>query len=325
MIKNKRILITGATGFIGANLARLFLKKGAQISVLLRHASIAWRIKDIIKDIDKYSVDLLERKNLQRIIKRIRPEIIFHTAVYGGYFFQNDPRKILETNFMGSVNLIEACQGVDFKLFVNTSSSSEYGIKDSPMRENDLLEPSNDYGSSKACATLFAYSRAKKEGLPLVTLRLFSPYGYYDDPSRLIPSVILSCLKGKAPCVSKPDNVRDFIFINDILDLYELLLKYKNKVGAKIFNVGSGSQYTVAEVVNKIIKLTGGKVSPKWGAIVNSRTEPDFWQADITKAKRELNWAPKTNLSHGLEKTIHWFQNNKHLYENVNKSLRLYH
>ena len=178
MLKNKKILITGATGFIGANLVHHFLKESVNIAVFTRKTSNKWRIKNILNDISEYCVDLLDESELQKVILNIKPEIIFHTAAYGSYPFQNDTYKIMQTNIIGTGNLVNACKRIEFELFVNTSSSSEYGIKSEPMREDNILEPINDYGVAKTSTTLFCQAKAKTEKLPIVTLRLISPYVY---------------------------------------------------------------------------------------------------------------------------------------------------
>jgi len=315
MIKNKRVLITGSTGFIGANLTREFLKLGFEVYIFTRVTSNKWRLSDILKDVKEYCVDLSDRERLEKIILDIKPEIILHTAVYGGYPFQKNTDKIMQTNIVGTVNILSACSRVGFDIFVNTGSSSEYGTKHSPMRETDLLEPNNDYGVSKASATLFCQTKAKSEKLPIVTLRLFSPYGCYEEPTRLIPSVIVACLRGENPKVSSPDPVRDFIFIEDIMDAYVKVIETKKEIEGEIFNIGYGRQYSVGEVVSRIIELTGNRVKPEWKSIPNPRFEPITWVADISKAKRFLNWQPRHDFEKGLEKTIKWFEKNMPLYK----------
>ena len=315
MIKNKKILITGATGFIGANITREFLKSGNNIFILTRDTSNKWRIKDILGNIKEYQVDLLNYEKLEKIISDIKPEIIFHTAVYGGFLFQREEDEIFRTNMMGTVNLLNACLKVGFDIFVNTGSSSEYGLKNGAIKESDMLEPITLYGVTKASATLFCSMKAKTENLPIVTLRLFSPYGYYEKQTRLIPSVIISCLKGENPQLSFPEPVRDFIFIEDVIEAYAKVVENKEKVIGAIFNVGCGNQHSVAEVVEHIIKLTDKKVYPVWGNIVNPRNEPQVWQADISKAKNILKWQPKHSLEEELSKTIKWFEENFSLYK----------
>jgi nucleoside-diphosphate-sugar epimerase len=314
-MKNKKILITGATGFIGANLAEYFLEKGADVSIFTRGTSDKWRIRSILRNVTEYSVDLKEAVKLEKIIKKIKPQIVIHAAVYGGHSFQSNASKIIEANFTGTVNLINVLKGAGIELFINTGSSSEYGVKSEPMKESDLLEPFSEYGVTKAASELYCHAVAKKENMPVVTLRLFSPYGYYEEKNRLVSSVILSCLKFKNPKLSSPDSVRDFIFVEDVINAYKKVIDNKDKVKGEVFNIGSGKQYAIEDVVKNIVKLTGNKVKPEWGRIANSRQEPKCWQADISKAGRLLNWKPEFSLRQGLEKDISWFKRNTALYK----------
>ncbi|MFH1905716.1 MAG: NAD-dependent epimerase/dehydratase family protein [bacterium] len=315
MIKNKKVLISGATGFIGANLVRRCVNDGAKVYIFTRPTSDKWRINDLTSSVNQYCVDLLDYEKLEKIILDIKPEIIFHTAVYGGYPFQRDADRIIQTNIMGTINLVNACSKVGFDVFVNTGTSSEYGLKHNPMKESDLLEPRNDYGVSKASATLFCQTKARSEKLPIATLRLFSPYGYYEEAKRLVSSVIISCLIEKSPKVSSSKSVRDFVFIEDVMDAYIKTAESKDKVAGQIFNIGFGKQHSVRKIVDEIIRVTGNNVKPELGKTPKRSNEPNVWQADISKAKKELGWQPKYNLDQGLERTINWFKNNIGLYE----------
>jgi nucleoside-diphosphate-sugar epimerase len=315
MFKHKKILITGASGFIGANLTRYFLEKGADVSIIIRKTSDTWRLTDILPSIKEHSADLLDADKLTKTVKKIKPQIIIHTAVYGGYHFQTDSEIAFEVNFRGTLNLINALRDIDYELFINTGSSSEYGSKQRPVKETDSVEPLTDYGVSKAMATLYAHTYAKRQGKPLVTLRLFSPYGYYEDITRLIPSAIISCLKNKNIKLSSPDNVRDFVFIGDVLESYARVIENSDKVLGEIFNVGFAKECSVSDIVTKIISLTASKSRPHWGSFIERRPEPSHWQADITKAKKLLNWQPQYDVSRGLEKTVNWFKKNISLYE----------
>jgi len=318
MINSKTVLITGATGFIGSCLTHRLVSEDCDLHIIKREQSNTWRIKNILNRVTIHNVDLINVDSLEKLVKRIKPEIIFHTATYGGYPFQKDVNKVIQANIIGTVNLVNACLKVGFNIFVNTGSSSEYGMKSKPMNETDLLEPNDNYGVAKASATLFCQAKARSEKLPIVTLRLFSPYGYYEEPARLIPYLITSCLMGKNPKVSSPEPVRDFIFIEDVLDAYIKVAKAPD-ISAQIFNIGYGKQHSVGEVVNKIIELTGKKVNPKWGVIPKRTNEPTIWQADISKAKGILKWEPRYNLEEGLNKTIKWFKKNIGLYNDKSK------
>jgi len=312
-LSGKKVFITGATGFIGSNLTRRSLDKGAEVFINIRKTSDTWRIRDILNEVNVIPVDITEYKKLKDSLKEIRPDIVFHTATYGGNAEQKNTEKIIETNIIGTVNLVRSCRDIDLKLFVNTGSSSEYGIKDSAMMESCLLEPVTEYGASKAAATLFCQTIAVTENLPIVTLRLFSPYGRYEQKSRLVPSLILSALQKINPRITSRQFVRDFIFIDDVLDAYEAVIDSKNTSG-KIFNIGSGQQHSVGEVVDMIIRLLGNEVTYEVGMPQAWKNEPTSWQADIRRPKAELDWEPKYSLRKGLSATIDWFKLNKELY-----------
>jgi nucleoside-diphosphate-sugar epimerase len=312
-LKKKTILVTGATGFVGSNVLRRLSRSRADLHVIARESSSLWRIEDIIDDVKRYTPDLSDTGSIKKVIHEINPDIVYHLATYGGNPRQDNFRQIIESNFFGTINLLNACKETGFDLFVNTGSSSEYGIKPVPMKETDLLEPRNNYGISKIASTLYCQSVALNENLPVITVRLFSPYGDYEDRSRLIPSVILSCLRGKNPEISSPDFVRDFIYIEDVIDLYEKLPD-AGTISGHIFNAGSGKQHTVGEVVNSIIRITGNMVKPVVGLPQQWPNEPEVWQADMSKTIKTLDWVPKHNLDAGLKKAVGWFENHQHLY-----------
>jgi len=323
-LNGKKVLITGATGFVGANLVRMVLKQGSDVYIITRKKSDKWRIDDVLGEIAEYNtdfnIDLLDCDKLNRIIRRIRPDIIYHTATYGGRPGQKDAIKIVQTNLVGTINLIKACQKFGFDLFVNTGSSSEYGIKERAMQEGDLLEPVNDYGISKSAATQYCRAVARNKGLPIVTLRLFSPYGSYEESTRLIPSVILSCLRGEKPKISSPYFVRDFVYIQDVLDAYAKLSDVPD-LGGEVFNIGSGKQCTVGDVANMIIELSGCCMELEMGMPQGWPNEPKKWEADISKANDILGWMPKYSMEKGLAETIRWFEKNINIYSGCGEGI----
>jgi nucleoside-diphosphate-sugar epimerase len=308
-LRQKKVLITGSTGFIGANLVQRAVGAGSDVYILTRKLSNTWRINDKLEDVTRYIVDLSDQDSLGSAILSIKPDIIYHTAAYGGNPSQKDFMKIIESNYIGTANLVNACKKVGFDLFVNTGSSSEYGIKGSPMRENDLLEPVNEYAVSKSAATLYSQFVARTEKLPIVTLRLFSPYGCYEGSTRLIPSVILDCIRKKNPKITSLSFVRDFIFVDDVIEAYLKILD-ASEIGGEIINIGSGRQHSIGDAVNKIIELTGNEVEPETGGVPRWPNEPEKWVADISKAKRLLNWTPKYDFTRGLAASVEWFKEN---------------
>jgi len=309
----KKVLITGATGFIGANLVRRLLKEGFEVHISTRKTSDKWRIDDVLSDVVDHELDLSDAEAVKSLISRIKPDIIFNLAIYGGYPTQSDTQKIIDTNFIGAVNLIDACESIDYECFVQVGSSSEYGRKKEKMSESLLLEPINAYGVSKAAASLYAQSIAKEKDKPIVIVRPFSPFGYFEQPTRLIPTLIKNCLSNQDPELASPSSVRDFIFVDDLIDAFMLVIKNANNIKGEIFNIASGEQKSVEEVAKLVISLTNPDLNPKFGKALPRSYDSDIWVADISKAKNLLGWEPKTDMETGFKKTIEWFKN-KNIY-----------
>ncbi|HSX40815.1 MAG TPA: NAD(P)-dependent oxidoreductase [Candidatus Saccharimonadales bacterium] len=315
-MKKKKFLITGATGFVGSCLARRLVEEGEDVSILVRDKKNSWRINDISKKMRIYECDLIDPLKTRQIVSRINPTHIFHLAAYGALPQEQSFEMMVDVNIKGTHNLLTAAVENGFDLFIHTGSSSEYGTKNASMKENDELVPINDYGVTKAAASLLVQSIAEKEKLPIIIFRLFSPFGYFEQKDRLIPSVILSALKNKPILLSSPSHVRDFIFIEDVMSAY--LSSAKKKITqVQIVNIGSGKQRSVEDLVRAVVKLTGSKSKVRWGAVKKQKRqkEPEMWQANISKAKKVLSWQPTHSLEEGLVKTIAWFGNNSDYYE----------
>lgn len=304
-----KFLVTGASGFVGSWIVRSLIEKGEDVSILVRNKKKAWRISDIADKLAIYEVDLLSPQ-LEKNVDKIKPSVVFHLASYGALPGQTVTLEdLIDTNVKGVANLINAVKKHNIQLFINTGSSSEYGIKNNPMQESDLLEPVNLYGVSKSAATLFCQQIAKKENLPLITFRLFSPYGAYDDSKRLIPYVITRAIKNEPLLLSSKDNVRDFVYIKDVVLAYLAALNKSINPG-EIINLGSGKQHTVYDIVKQIISVTGSRSKLSWGSMPKQsrQIEPKLWLADITKAKEILHWQPTYSLENGLKETIKYYE-----------------
>lgn len=310
----KRFLVSGATGFVGSSIVRELVRQKKHVAIIVRNEKLNWRLADISSKVDIYESDILN-PSLEQIVANIRPDYIFHLAAYGVLQHEDDPQKTIDINIKGTMNLLQAVQKNPFKLFINTGTSVEYGIKDAKMRESDVLEPINDYGVTKAAATLYCQKEAIRNKLPIVTLRLFTPYGYFEDKNRLIPSVILSALKNESIRVSVPTSVRDFVFIEDVIDAY-LQATHTTFTPGEILNIGSGKQNTIENIVNTIMEITKSGSIIKWRVVrqQDRYIEPQKWEADNRKTRRILNWETKHTLAQGLKKTIQWFGENKGIY-----------
>lgn len=307
-------LVTGATGFIGANLVRELVSLGQKTNVIVRDRKLNWRISDISDKINIFECDITDPK-LQEIVNEIKPKYIFHLASYGNLPHEDDIYKMIDINLKGTINLLNALKKNPFKLFINTGSSAEYGVKEMEMKESDVLSPINNYGIIKSAITLYCQKEAIRNNFPIINFRLFTPYGYFEEKSRLIPDVALSALKRRPIKVSSPVHVRDFIFIEDVVDAYIHAVKIEHLPG-EIYNIGSGKQYSVEDIVKKVLSITKSKSNAQWGAVAKQTRyiEPKMWIADISKAKEVLRWEPKNSIESGLKKTIDWLTQHKDLY-----------
>lgn len=313
-MSDEKYFVTGATGFLGSCLVRQLVSQEKQVSVVVRDRKLNWRLEDIADQLRIFECDLQDPK-LQHIVDDVKPDYIFHFAAYGALSSQSDAERMIDVNIKGTMNLLHAVKQNAFTLFINTGSSAEYGINNHPMKESDVLEPINDYGVVKAATTLLCQKEAVRGNLPIITLRLFSPYGYFEEQNRLIPWIITHALHDAPFALASPDNVRDFIFVEDVTHAYIQATKAVVKPG-EIFNIGGGTQYSVSEVVQIIQEIVGKDVKPLWGKKdgLSRQIEPVTWQADIAKSKDMLHWEPKHTLREGLVKTIAWFRKNLNAY-----------
>jgi len=307
-------LITGGTGFIGSNLVRrLVLSEAGNIFLIAENNADLWRLSDIISDLTVFYVDLADFKSVSSIIKLINPNVIFHLASYGGLPLQSEQRKILDINFYGTVNLLNACKDVGFDCFINTGSSSEYGMKDFAMHESDIVLPISDYGVSKAAATQFCVKEAIFNKLPVYTVRPFSVYGDYEMQNRLISSVLTGALTQAQINLSSESCVRDFIYVQDIVDLYLKIAEVK-PARDFVFNGGTGVQSTIKNIIEVIESLIGSNLNVSWNTSLPRPWEPKSWKANIDLASNVLNWQPKYSLQRGLAQSLNWFKNNLNFY-----------
>lgn len=304
----ERYLITGAAGFIGSQIAKSLVASKKEVVVILRSKKSISRLAGFEKKLKIHVCDL-RRKELEKIVTGIRPTHVFHLASYGVKPDDSNVKQMFETNFLGTVNLLSVIKKIPLKLFINTGSSSEYGVYGRSISEADLLKPVNDYGVSKAASTLYCQKEALRDNLPLVTFRLFSVYGPGEDGKRFIPYVINRALEQKEIQLSDPGNVRDFVYVEDVVRAYTGFKINKLKPGS-IYNLGSGKQSTLKNVVDEVLNITGSNSVVSWNTYPAQKRqiEPAIWKADISKIKKEQDWKPRFSLTEGLKKTIQNFR-----------------
>ena len=215
---------------------------------------------------------------------------------------------IIQTNVGGTIALLDAASTVGFDFFVITGSFLEYGFKDHPIREDERCEPGELYGVTKLAGTLYGSALARARKQPIVTLRIFTPYGPQNDERRLTHLLISSALRGEPISLTRPTVSRDFIFAPDAV---ELILEASEKAGeyrGEIFNAGSGVRTPIGDAVSYILERTASKSEVKWGGFRSVSYDSDAWQADMTKTFSHFEWKPKHSLYEGLDTTIEHFK-----------------
>ncbi|HPH97661.1 MAG TPA: NAD-dependent epimerase/dehydratase family protein [Anaerolineaceae bacterium] len=308
---SKKIILTGASGFVGANLARRLLKEGHEVHLLLRPGYAPWRIEDLRQDVIIHEVNLTDQAALEGIIAPLRPEWVFHLAVYGAYSWQGDPYQMIQTNITGTMSLLLACQKTGFEAFVNTGSSSEYGFKDHAPAETEALEPNSYYAASKAAATFFCRHTAQVQKLHVPTLRLYSVYGPFENPGRLMPALVFQALQGRLPPLANPDVARDYVYVDDVCGAYiQAASRTPQDDYGPVYNVGAGQQISLREVVDEVCHLFEIQEAPRWGSMPNRSWDTSIWVANNAHIRAELNWEPRISLREGLSGLAEWFKAN---------------
>lgn len=303
----KKVFITGISGFVGAGVARYFIAKGYEVHGLVRSTANQWRLEEIKNSITLHTGDLLEKDSVRSALLKAKPDIVLHLAVYGAYPSQKDADLILSTSLLSTMHLLVAAKEVGVSMFVNTGSSSEYGTKDHPMNESERVDPNSYYAVGKTAQTLLSQHFAREENFPVVTLRLFSVYGPHEEPGRLVPTVILNALEGKAITLADPNIARDFIYIDDVAEAYRIAGENPTLSG-EVINLGTGVQHTLKELTDTVLVLTKSESAITIGEYTKRSYDTYTWVSDTTKATSQLGFTPQYNLQQGLEKSIEWFK-----------------
>jgi nucleoside-diphosphate-sugar epimerase len=280
-----RALVTGAGGFVGANLVRRLLVDGCDLVALVRPGGDPWRLQGI--DVDVVEGDV--RDDLPGGF-----DLVFHLAAHGAYSWQQDESVIHDTNVRGTENALRAGRRV-----VVAGSSSEYGPKAHAPSEDEPLEPNSAYAAAKAEATRLAVAGGA------VVLRLYSAYGPWEEPNRLIPTLLTRGLAGDLPPLVSPRVARDFVHVDDVCEAF---VSGADAPPGRVFNVGSGRQTTVADVVEAARRLLDLDVEPEWGSMPDRRWDTETWVANPQRIRDELGWEARISFEEGLARTLEWLR-----------------
>lgn len=308
--KMNKIFITGATGFIGANLTHSLIEEGINVGMLKRRESNMFKLKNIASGLKVFDGDLKDIDDVNRAVSLFNPDVIIHLAAYYSVEHKKeDILQMIDTNVLGTINLLQAANKAKAKLFINTSSCFVYKAAEEALKEDCRLEPVNLYALTKIQAEQACSFYSEHYKIPCITLRLFPPYGYWDNQRRLIPYLIRNFLDKTSPQLTSGKQKWDFIHVDDIVDAYKKILKISYiPLGHEIFNIGTGHTVSVENVSLQLRKIMKSKIALQWSSLPHRENENRFICADIQKAKNILKWEPKINiLEEGLEHTVKWF------------------
>ena len=311
-----KVLVTGATGFIGKELVKkLTEEKKYEIHTLERYVTGRYKMDE--SGIKKHYATLTDFVTVKKIIRKLQPNYVIHTAAISPVAFSYDNyMEVNETNYLGTINLAEAChrEVQNFKQFIMSGTSEEYGMTlksdKEKLTEDSILHPNSPYAVSKVAADYYLNYMHEAYNFPSTIIRPFNTYGRSDNNHFFIERTINQMLGGKEVTLGDPSAVRDWIYMDDHVDGYIKALGNKNAIGQTI-QLASGKGYTTKQTAQIIAKLTNFKGKIKWNATQRRPLDAKILIGDNRKAAKLINWKPKHSLEEGLKKTIaHWNKKN---------------
>ncbi len=318
-MKNKNILVTGADGFIGSHLCETLLELGANITALSSYNSfgnIGWlsEIDNIYQNKMKViSGDITDEIFIRNTI--VDYDYVFHLAALISIPYSYiAPKAYINTNVIGTLNVLNACKDNRIKRLIHTSSSEVYGTAIyAPIDEKHPLQGQSPYSASKISADHFVEAYSRSFNLPVITLRPFNTYGPRQSERAIISSIIRQCLdpRFKNIKLGNLNPIRDFNYVGDTVDAFIKLALSQDVKSGEVYNSGSGRGYLVREILNKIIEITNTnkKVITDKSLIRPKLSEVYELIACSKKIKKVSNWKSNTSIDRGLKNTVEWWEN----------------
>jgi nucleoside-diphosphate-sugar epimerase/glycosyltransferase involved in cell wall biosynthesis len=299
------ILVTGASGFIGANLFKIVSAIRDDVYAVVR-CERNWRLTEV-RDENIIAVDINNYAAVKNLINSIEPQTIFDCVSYGAYSFEEDANLIYQTNFQSIVNLVELLALKPFAAFIHAGSSSEYGTNCEAPPEDSLCEPNSPYAVSKVAVANYLRYVGKQRSFPCINLRLYSVYGPLEDTSRLVPNLLRQAHIGKLPPFVDPRTSRDFVNVDDVCAAFIMAAaKIHPGLYGENFNIGTGIKTTIAELADTARREFNIIEEPKFGSMESRAWDLADWYADPRKANEKLGWKPLVNLADGLRSMASW-------------------
>lgn len=308
----KNILIIGGTGFIGSNLTRRLAKERENnVYVLIRPNSKNGKkrlegIKNIYY-IESIVDDLFKNKNLPCF------DICYNLAAYGVNYEEQDIQKMIDVNIKLLMKLIDFVYLNHTRLLVHTGTCFEYGVvnDNKKISENSSLNPKGLYGASKATSTIIGNIYAQKKKINMITVRPFGVFGPGEGMHKLVPQIIGAALNNKPLAMTYGEQIRDYLYIDDVVEAYVQLANSKIIKNYDIYNICSGIPIQIKDFVEIVSNITKcNKDIYKLGSIPYRDNEIMFFVGDNNKIILDTDWRIKTDIQNGLKFTIEWYKNN---------------
>lgn len=311
--EGKKVLVTGAGGFIGSHLTERLVEMGADVRAFAHYNALGrWGWLDespICNDIEVISGDVCDRDSVRQAMRDI--EIVFHLAALIGIpYSYYAPASYVRTNIEGTLNVLQSARELYIERVVHTSTSETYGTaRRVPIDEDHPLQGQSPYSATKIGADKLAEAFCLSFGLPVVTVRPFNAFGPRQSARAVIPTIITQCLTGDVVRLGNLHPTRDLTYVSDTVEGFVSAASTAAAVGRTI-NIGSGHEISVGDLAKLIISLIGRPVSIESD---ERRTRPADSEvqrlvADNTLARELLDWKPTVSLEEGLKHTIEWMK-----------------
>ena len=300
------IVVFGSTGFIGCNLFEVIFRNRDDCYAITHNPRSAWRLKLMgVPDDRIRHCDITYKKSVDSLMDELRPKTVFNLSAYGAYSKQDSTNLIYETNVIGALNILEACDSVE--AYIQAGSSSEYGLNSESPSEDGRLAPNSHYSVSKISAAYLVDYYARFKGVPALNLRLYSIYGPWEEPDRLIPRLIERGLEGGFPPLVNPETTRDFVYIEDCVDAFiQAALKVGPDTAGRSINIASGVMTSLQELSELSRSIFRIEATPEWGSMPNRAWDTPKWYGDNRLALESIDWRPSIPLKEGLTMTAQW-------------------
>ena len=318
----KRVMVTGAGGFIGSHLVESLVKLGATVRAFVRYNSrgdiglLKWVPQDVLAEIEIVAGDLRDVEAVSRATESM--ENIFHLgALIGIPYSYNHPRDVAETNILGTLNVLMACRRYDVPKIIHTSTSEVYGsAKTVPITEEHPLQGQSPYAASKIGADKIAESFYRSYGVQVCTVRPFNTYGPRQSDRAVIPTIISQALKENEIKLGSVWPKRDYTFVRDTVAGFIQAASCPNTAGIEV-NLGSNQDISIGDLAKKILQLVNRNVPiiEESHRLRPDQSEVHHLRADYSRAQQLFDWKPAVSLEEGLSEVIQWVETHFELYE----------